>query len=263
MTHVRLRRFLGPLLAVSPAAGLRHCSVIGSALAKPIDAVGDLDVYVVVEKMTADTWKLLMAAAGEVTRRLAAPTGSAWRVETFRAPVSPSPRASTRQLHLLIDDHASISTIPRLLLWKYAAGGMLLSGAPIELLTPLARGIVHDSAARDAAGALRTALRSVSRCQILGLTWTLSPRPRLRSQALDVRTRWHYRCLIKGAISAGDGVFGAAAALLGHRHPLQPMALRFADTLTDWQDIKAQWPAIAPDLARALRARIRILREIS
>jgi hypothetical protein len=263
MTRVRLRRLLGPLVAVSSAAGLRHCSVIGSALAKEIDAVGDLDVYVVVEKMTAANWNLLIAAAADVTGRLAELTDRGWRVETFRAPVSPSPRASTRQLHLLIDDHASISIIPRLLLWKYASSGMLLSGAPIEGLTPLTRRTLRDSAAGDAARALRAALRSVARRQILGLAWTLSPRPRLRRQALDVRTRWHYRCLLKGAVSAGDGMFGGAAALLGHRHPLQPMALRFADTLTDWQEIKPRWPAIAREVSSALRARIRLLGEIT
>ncbi len=251
MTRAGWRLLLAPLVQARP----RHLSVVGSAARKPLVEVGDLDLFVVVDRMTLATAADLLSRAEECAAQFAASTGGEWVVETFRSPVQPTPASGKRQMHLLIDDLDTLQSAPRLLLRKYAAGGVMIGGRALPALTPLDAATLRASAPNEALAALRAAIDSVERRVIAGRDWRLSPRPELCTRQIAARTNWQLRAVLKTAIAAGDWFFPAAMESAG----IEPIGPALAGYLSGWQRLASEWPSLSDWLKKALLWRASLL----
>lgn len=220
------------LLSVARAFGSDHVSLFGSVLRKPLAEVADVDLHLVVPRLDPPAFAALAAAAEATAKGLAVRAGRPWRVELRHGPFKPPPGEPRElQLHLLLDDHASLGRSPCALLAQRSATGRLLAGEPLlgrradcgSPATWLREACVELARWRDALAARQIPFRH----------WVLEPEPDLVEGRTAAATDWEQECLLRGAATSADLHYHAA--------------------------VLAVQPAAEPaeDLARPLRSRLR------
>lgn len=202
--------WLDPLLAAGRGLGMRHLSLLGSALRQPICDVADVDLHLVIPRLDRPAFGTLSAAAAAAAQEVAEPTGRPWHVELRHGPFKPPPgEARVLQLHLLIDDEISLVRLPCALLLQRAATGLLLAGEPVTGLRP-DRGS-PDTWLREARAELTRWRDALEADEIAFRHWVFDPGPHLTESRVPAETAWDLRCLLKGAAAASDLCYRAAA----------------------------------------------------
>lgn len=256
-----IRRALRPLLDLEPRAVLLHASVIGSIHRKPLSEVGDLDVYLVIERTSRQAFDAVREAGDESARALARRTGGDWVVEMRRGPLQPEPRSGPRQLHLLLDDRSTLGHAPGVRTLLYRLGGHPLGGQGLESLRNLQPATLVPRAVAECRAELERALAHLAALVLVWREWRLGPRPRLEERSRAVVSAWDHRCLLKQAVAAGDGWFPATLGLLGRSASLPTVAGRIRDALAEWPHLPARWTAVSARVTAALEHRLRLLQE--
>lgn len=197
------------LLSVARAFGSDHVSLFGSVLRKPLAEVADVDLHLVVPRLDRSAFGALAAAAEATAKELAARAGRPWRVELRHGPFKPAPGAARElQLHLLLDDHASLARSPCALLAQRSATGRLLAGEPLlgrrgdcgSPATWVREARVELARWRDALAAGEIPFRH----------WVLEPEPGLVDGRTAAATDWDLECLLRGAATSADLHYRAA-----------------------------------------------------
>ncbi|HEX7153559.1 MAG TPA: hypothetical protein VF618_18875 [Thermoanaerobaculia bacterium] len=193
---------LHPLLDAARELGSKHVALLGSALEKPLDEVGDLDVHVVLPRMHREAFLALSAAAETTIAQLAASAGRAPSVELRHGPFKPG--HGELQLHLLIDDEASLERLPCALLVQRQATGKVLAGAPLPPRTACESPHTWIAEARTELSRWRDAL--IAR-EIPYRHWIFEPEARLieaRAAVTDLQM------LLRGAAKSCDAFYRPA-----------------------------------------------------
>jgi len=245
---------LAPLLTVCRRLGARHLSLFGSATHKPLHEVADLDLHLVLPAVDRAAYAALVEAAGLTVRSLATAEGRAWRVELRHGPFKPSPDAgSILQLHLLVDDAASLELAPCVLRVHRTATGRHLFGKPLPTPTPTRTRRLREACAeltrwRDALAAREIAFRH----------WQLDPEPRLVEGRLPATTAWELHCLLRGAAVASDLHYlttalsepGVATDAVG------PLLRQLGDEHRSWHTLADRWDRVAEQAVEILDRRL-------
>ena len=247
---------LEPLLSTGRGLGSRHLSLLGSAVRQPLRDVADVDLHLLIPRMDRSAFAALAAAAEVTVQGLAEGVGRPWRVEVRHGPFKPAPGdARVLQLHLLIDDEASLTRLPCALLLHRAATGLLLAGEPLtgkradcgSPTTWLREARVELTRWRDALAADEIAFRH----------WLFDPAPHLAEGRIPAETSWDLRCLLKGAAAASDLCYRTAALAL----PDAPgdLALPLLSQLGEeppWRDLAGCWERVKRQAITVIERRL-------
>ncbi len=234
---------LAPLVALADVVAV-DCLVAFGSRAGPGEHGADLDAHLVVDRVDRRVYELVAGAAALAARRAGARDGCAWQLELRHGPFKPRPGAGApRQLHLVLDDRASIARTSCAIRLRRLAGGLVLSGAPVlpEASCAPPRRVAE---ARRELERWRTALLTR---RIPFRRWRLEPAARLCDERAAARDAWELSCLLRAAsVSARLHLLAAASATAGGG-PLAGEVPLVAQTAwrRDWQDLPARWPAVA------------------
>ena len=192
-----------PLISECHRVGHLHLSLFGSAVRRSLKEVADVDVHLVIRSMDKSAFESLIGAAEMTVRGLAAQVGRPWRLECRHGAFKPAPAQPRElQLHLLVDDGASVGRVPCALLFQRAATGRLLSGESLmRMPTDCGSTIKWLEQAREELRRWRTALATG---EIPFRQWVFEPAPRLIEDRTSARTDWDLGCLLRAAATATD-----------------------------------------------------------
>jgi hypothetical protein len=200
----------GVLASLIEFAGRSHgrsLSVFGSAVMRDWKQASDIDVHLVVETMTVDIWRELHVAAWAAARRAGEIVGRRAYLELRHGPFKPDPADGRAvQLHLVVDDTATLMAAPFLLRLQRAVTAELLVGT-LPLPTPDGS---PDQLAREAAVELDRWDLATAGSRIPYREWSFDAGPLLVDGWMPARTAWERECLRKAAFTARR-LYGAAA----------------------------------------------------
>ncbi|HEX6372895.1 MAG TPA: hypothetical protein VF006_28490 [Longimicrobium sp.] len=195
--------WMQPLLRVSRRLEARHLSLFGSYLLRRFSEVGDVDVHVVIPRLDARCFAQLRTAARAVVDRLAREEGGTWGIELRHGPLKPSGRTTReRQLHLVIDDEASLDQTPCVVLAQRAANGLLLLGDNLDRYW-----LGRDAAAvrrHEAHVELSRWREGLARNEIPFRQWVFDPEARLVEGSSPATTPRARQRLLRSATQAAD-----------------------------------------------------------
>ena len=229
-----------PLLAAARKLGSSHVSLIGSAVRKKLESASDVDVHVVIPRMSRSAFAALADAAREVIRAAAARLGRPCRVELRHGPFKPPPgRAREMQLHLLLDDEASAGRLPCALVAQRAATGILLTGEPLA-----GRARCNSAATwiREARAELQRWRSALIDHEIAYRGWTFDRRPRLVEGRCPAETSWDLYCLLRGAAAASDVCYRPAFWMTSRT--LAPPFFSELGGEPPWKSLLDQWAEV-------------------
>jgi hypothetical protein len=190
-----------PLLSTARGLGCTHASLFGSAVRMPLRDAGDTDIHVVIPRVDRDSFASLAGAAESTIQPLAARLGRPSRIELRHGPFK-APREL--QLHLIIDDEASVVRSPCALIAQRATTGHLLAGEPL----------VSKRTRCDWVGEARVELErwldALAAREIAFRHWIFTPQPALVEGCCAAETSWDLSCLLRGAVRSSDLFYRAA-----------------------------------------------------
>lgn len=193
---------LSPLLACLPAVGGLHLSLQGSAH-RPGHEAGDVDVYVVVRRMTRNRFARLENAAMDCCQQLDRQTQARWRLETRRGPLKPTPgEGRLRQLHLLLEDGASLGRQEPALVLHYHAGGRVLAGESLLSLRDLPR--EREPLLQSCRREIERMRDALAREERSIRSWSFDPAPALVEGRLPLTCAWDRYCLLRTCAAVAD-----------------------------------------------------------
>jgi hypothetical protein len=227
------------LLIVARRLGSHHVTLFGSAARRPLAEVADLDLHVVLPRMDRAAFDALVAAAGETAADVAAAAGRPWRLELRHGPFKPAPGAvRDLQLHLLLDDDASVARLPCALLAQRAATGELLAGGAL----PGRRADCGSPAvwSREARQELERWRGALAAGEIPFRHWRFDPGPHLAEARAAAPTSWDLGCLLRAAGGATDLHYRAALLIAG-----RPSEDRLARPLLEQLSGEPPWGELA------------------
>ena len=253
------RQRLRPLLAACQERGAYHVSLLGSALRRPLDAVRDIDCYVVIPAMGAEAFRALSAAGGETIRRLAGEAGRPARLELRHGPFKPAPAADAAlQLHLLIDDEASAAEATCALRARRAAAGLVLTGEPLDPVQPNCLSpACWISEARQEIERWRDAIAAT---EIVFRYWDFAADPRLASGRRRASTAWELRCLLDGAAKSSDLHYNACrlTGVALDEDLIRPLFSQIEEA-RPWEELPQRWQQARTHATELLDRRLRDL----
>ena len=259
-TDFRVEAFhLELLVAAGRRLGCRHASLFGAALRKPLREVADVDVHMVLPRIDRMSFNSLVAAAEATAKALAEQLGRPWCVELRHGPFKPPPEEiRPLQLHLLLDDEATLSRMPCAILTQRAATGLLLAGEPLG-------GARLDCEApatwkREAREELARWRNALAAGEIVLRTWVFDPEPCLADRRLPARTAWEHACLLQGAARATDLHFRSARLLLSgldsaHDELSRPLLSQLGDEIA-WEALPDCWERVSRQAAAVIERRL-------
>lgn len=254
---------LEPLLAWFEAGGGVHCSLQGSARDKNLADAGDVDVYIVLSEMTDSRFSRLVEAASETARRLETATGWPWIVETRRAPLKPCPAGDggrIGQLHLLVDDLASLAALPLALTLHLAHGGDLLRGAELSDLVTIPKDLAPRLSSCRAE--LERVWDCVEREELPIRAWSFDSFPTLTDSRQPLKSPWERRCLLRLLATVSDRL--PISACLDHPRTLIRLAAQptvseaIAADIEAWRTLEQAWSEVCDRARPAVAARLDI-----
>lgn len=257
---------LEPLFSVCRRNGARHLSLFGSAVRRPLDSVGDLDLHLVVPRLDRGLYDGLRAAAEETARRLAGPQGRGASVELRHGPFKPPPGDPLPlQLHLVVDDETSLGRSTGILRAHRALSGRLLLGAPLEGLS--AGRLTSAALLEEARGELARWRHALASRRLVFRHWRFDPEPRLADGWTPATTAWDLRCMLRGAskasdlhylaavrwVTPGDETTGTARA---DEAVARPLLSGLEDRMEAWRDLPAHCDGIVERWTAVLDRRL-------
>lgn len=251
---------LEPLLSTCRRRGARHLSLFGSAVRRPLDAVTDVDLHLIVPRVDRPLYEELRAAAEDTARRLAGPGRRPWSVELRHGPIKPYPAdPPTLQLHLVMEDDTSLEHSSTILRAHRALSGRLLLGEPPA--APAAERLAPGALLEEARAELarwRTAL--ASRRQVFRY-WRFDPEPRLAEGWTAAGTAWELRCMVRGAAIASDLHYLAAVQWVppggeAHGELSRPLLSGLEGEMEAWRELPACCDGILERLTAILDRRL-------
>jgi predicted nucleotidyltransferase len=236
---------LEPFISSCRDLGSRHVALFGSALRKPLQAVTDVDVHVVMARMDSLAYSRLRSAAEETAPVLAAHVERPWRVELRHGPFKPPPgRPRILQFHLLIDDETSLQLLPAVIRAQRAAAGHCVSGVPLLELAPAWVSSIQQR--REAQVELRRWYEALAASTVVFRHWVFTPMPRLVEDSIPATTAWERHCLLRAAAAAADlhffnMILAEAPALAPPADTMRPMLGQVDGEAWPWQSLVARW----------------------
>jgi hypothetical protein len=238
-------KLLEPFIFSCRDLGARHVALFGSALRKPLYAVTDVDVHVVIPHMDYAAYSRLQSAAEETVPALAAHAGRPWRIELRHGPFKPPPDPPRiLQFHLLVDDETSLALLPGVVRMQRAATGHCVLGAALQELGP--RWGSNLQQRREAQVELHRWCDALAACSVAFRHWVFSPMPALVKDSISATTAWERRCLLRGAAAAADlhyfnVLLAEPQALAPPADTMQPMLVQAEGGSWPWQTLVARW----------------------
>jgi hypothetical protein len=241
-----------PLLSRARSLGCAHASLFGSAARRPLSTVSDVDVHVVMPRMDGAVFVALAEAAALTIQPLAAAMGRPSHVELRHGPFK---AATGLQLHLVLDDEASVAQLPCALVAHRAATGRLLAGKPLP-----ARYTECDWRL-EARVELNRWLDALAAREIIHRHWVFEPEASLVEGRCAAETSWDLSCLLRGAARSTDLFFGAALLATSRRFP--PSLLSELGEEPPWETLGERWVDVRDRAVMVIQRRLKDLAQTS
>jgi hypothetical protein len=196
--------------------------VFGSATGRDVGSAADVDLHVVVPRLTAPVHSALLRAAENAARSAAARTGGGpWRVELRHGPFKPAPESGDLgQIHLVVDDLWTVEASPwALQAHRFLTGRRVLGATVAPSPCPVSRQL------REARSETLRWRRALLMRRIPFRHWELSPSPRLVGDTVRAVSTADLRCLLRAAGASSD-LHARLALLRGVFRSSQASALR-------------------------------------
>jgi hypothetical protein len=243
---------LEPLLAACRALGARSLTVFGSATNRPLEEVADLDLHLVIPRMDRAAHVAIVRAARATAQAAAAALARPWQLELRHGPFKPPPALDrTFQLHLIVDDLASLETAPCALRLQRSVTGRHVVGKPPPVSGNLSPARLLLEARRE----LTRSRDALLQRQIRFRHWELEPAPRLADGRARAATAWELRCLLAGLCVSADLVYLAAASPAAAAEEVALTAL-LAEEDRDWERLPARWSDVTERVCAILDRRL-------
>jgi hypothetical protein len=251
---------LEPLLSACLRLDVRHLSLFGSARRLPLRLVSDVDVHLVIPHLDQAVFRLITTAAEATAGQLAAAVGRQGRLELRHGPFKPPPaRTRELQLHLLIDDDASLLQSTCALVTQRAASGVLLAGESL-----LCRRPGWPCAAvwlREAQAELARWRGALATREITFRYWSAGRDLHLVEDRTPAASAWDLMCLLNGAAKSSDLHYRAAALAASEVAPetlAQPLLSQL--DVPDFPALPERWSQLCDQAMAVLDRRLEHLR---
>ena len=232
------------MLSVCRSVEARQVALLGSALRRPLSEVGDIDLYILIAKMNRVAFTSLCEAGEKMIRGLAAHQGRSWHVEVRQGPFKPSPGpGSDLQLHLLLNDEASLARLPCALISQRSTVGLdLLGESP-----PITRAECESKTTwvKEGLVELKRWRRAIAENEIPFRHWNLDPNPVFVESGQTATGAWDLWCLLEGAAKGSDLYYRSTVMAdpqnWGAKRDLLVPLLSQLDDVPPWQDVPECW----------------------
>ena len=179
--------------------------------------MADVDVHVVLPRIDRNTFEVVVASAHTTVRSLAIEIGRSGGVELRHGPFKPCHGAERDlQLHLILDDEASLNHSSCALLAHRDATGLLLLG---ESLSDQWWDVQPAAWLEEARLEMTRWRDGLAAGEIVFRHWKIDPEPHLVEGRIAARTTSDLTSLLRGAASSCD-LHYCAALLIAQAAPL-------------------------------------------